>query len=227
MMHAALIVARAVVLAVAVVLAYRALPATFAMWDTDAPLQWWAGRSTGFVAYVALALSMVFGLMVSSRGLDGAIARKTILEHHQQWTVAAIVATVAHVLVVATDQYVEIGLRGALLPGQAADLTGPVALGVVAWWALIVLVLSSWLRGAMSYTVWRVVHAVAFGGFLLGLLHGLTAGTDSALVPVRVLYAGSGGVVLGAVVFRLLYVARRKPAAAPAPASSAPVAPAG
>ncbi len=108
------------------------MPAFFAMWDTKQPLQWWAGRATGFGAYAALAASMVFGLMVSSRGLDGAVNRKTVTEYHQQWTLAALGLTVIHTLVIVTDKYVDISVLGSLVPGKSAHMTGAVALGTLA-----------------------------------------------------------------------------------------------
>lgn len=207
---------------VAVVLAYRELPAFFAAFETDATLQWWAARSTGFLAYVAFALSMFAGLMISSRGLDGGVTRKTVLEHHQQWTIAAVIATVAHVLVVVTDDYSSIGLVATLVPGASTELSGPVALGSLALWALVVLVASSWLRGYMSFVVWRVIHTIAIGGFIFGLAHGITAGTDTSAWPAQLLYAVTGIAVAAGTVFRFLYVARRKSAgggaAAPRPA---------
>jgi predicted ferric reductase len=194
----------------AVVLVYRELPGFFAAWETDATLQWWAARSTGFFAYVAFAISMFTGLMISSRGLDGGITRKTVLEHHEQWTLAAVIATVAHVLVIVTDDYSSIDVVGALVPGASSELTAPTGAGTVALWVLAILVLSSWLRGYMSFLAWRVTHTVALGAFGLALVHGVTAGTDASAWPVQLLYLGTGSAVAAGTVFRFLYVARRK-----------------
>ncbi len=224
----ALIALRGAVAAAATYYAYRYCAQFFQLWDTEQPLQWWAGRATGIGAYIALALSMFFGLMVSSRGLDGAIGRRTILEHHQQWALSAVVFSVAHVIVIATDGYVDIDLRGSLVPGQSAHLTGAVAVGTLALWGIAVLVVSSWLRAYMNYVVWRTIHATATGAFLLALAHGLVAGTDTKYALARWVYLGSGAAVFGATVFRLLYEARRArtdAAAARRPAAPAPPAP--
>ncbi len=196
----------------AVVLAYQQLPAFFAAWETDATLQWWAARATGFLAYVAYAISMFAGLMISSRGLDGGVTRKTVLEHHQQWTLAAVIATVAHLLVIVTDDYSSISIAGALVPGVSRELAGPVTLGALAFWAMAVLVLSSWLRGYMSFVAWRVIHTIAIGGFIFALAHGVTSGTDSSTWPAQLLYLVTGSAVAAGTVFRFLYVARRKSA---------------
>lgn len=212
----ALIVLRGAIAAGAAYAAYRLSPQFFHMWNTEQPLQWWAGRVTGFAAYAAIALSMVFGLMVSSRGMDGVFARKTVLEHHQQWTLSAVALSIAHVIVIATDDYVDIGLRGALVPGAAADLTGAVAIGTLALWGMALIVVTSWLRAFLSFGLWRVIHATATGVFLLALVHGFVAGTDTKYDFARALYLGSGAAIFGVTVFRVLYDARQRRAEAAA-----------
>lgn len=205
----ALVVARSLLAAAAIYYAYRYMPAFFGMWNTKQPLQWWAGRATGFAAYVALAASMVFGLMVSSRGLDGAVNRKTVTEYHQQWTLAALVLTVVHTLVIATDKYVDISVLGSLVPGKSAHMTGAVALGTMALWGMVVIIVSSWARSLLNYEVWRAIHASATAVILLALTHGFVAGTDSKYELARYLYVGTGATIFGATVFRLAYEFRR------------------
>ena len=194
----------------------RLMPMLFGLVETDAPLQWWASRATGFVAYVALWLAMILGLMISARGLDGVLNRKMVLELHQQWTLAAALMTFVHVSVVVTDAYVDMSWRGAAIPGDSAYLPGAVALGTIAMWGLAVLALSSWLQRRINYTVWRVVHASAFGTFVLSLVHGIIAGTDSAAMGAQALYASTAALLVGAIVFRVLYFPTKPAKAAPA-----------
>jgi predicted ferric reductase len=202
--------------AAAIYYSYQYLPEFFALWDTEKPIQWWAGRATGFAAYVTLAASMVFGLMVSSRGLDGAVSRKTVTDYHQQWTLAALIFTVAHVLVIVTDKYVDISVVGALVPGRSAHLTGEVAIGTLSLWGMAVIIVSSWVRSFLSYELWRMIHAGSTAVLLLGLAHGFMAGADSDQALVRWLYVGTGAGIFGVTVFRLTYEFR-KPRVAAAP----------
>jgi predicted ferric reductase len=194
-----------VALAVGAFALVRLTPSLFALVETEAPLQWWASRSTGFVAYVALWLAMMAGLMISSRGLDGLLSRKVVLELHQQWTLAAMVATLAHVTLIVTDAYVDVPWRAAVLPGSSIYMPGPVALGTIAMWGLALLSLSSWLQRRLSYTLWRVVHASAFGTFLIAIAHGVIAGTDSSSIGAQALYASTAALLACALVFRVLY----------------------
>jgi len=192
---------------------------------TDAPLQWWMSRSSGFVAYIAMWLSMMLGLMISSRGLDGALNRKTVLEAHQQWTLAAVLATLFHVAVIVSDPYVDMSWTSAVVPGASAYLSGPVALGALAMWGIVLLALSSWFQRQISYNLWRAIHTLALGAFILGLLHGFVAGTDSGQQAAHLTYAGTAALLLGAIVFRAIYTPSKGKAARKQPPASAAVEP--
>ncbi|MFA7295759.1 MAG: hypothetical protein WC211_01070 [Dehalococcoidia bacterium] len=172
--------------------------------QADLPWLWWASRSSGLVAYLAMALSMLFGVLITSRGLDAVMARKTVLELHQQWTLAAVVSTVVHVLTVVLHAEAKVGLVGALVPFASTTLTGPLALGIVGMWGLLILAASSWLRTYISYTLWRGIHGTAFGAFLLAGLHSVFAGTDSGVPLVQWMYLVTFAVVAGSVLYRVL-----------------------
>ncbi|HRC62999.1 MAG TPA: ferric reductase-like transmembrane domain-containing protein [Dehalococcoidia bacterium] len=170
---------------------------------TQVPTLWWASRAFGFVSYVALWLSMFTGVLLSTQRLPKQLDRKVLFELHQQWTLAAVIATALHVLAVVTHPEAGVGLAGALVPYASNELTGPVALGVLALWGLGLVAVSSWLRSRISSTTWRLIHTVAFGAFLVALAHSVTAGSDSAALAVQWLYALTGSTLAGAIVLRV------------------------
>ncbi len=172
--------------------------------DAETPWLWWASRSLGFVAYLSLTLSMIFGVLVSSRGADGLVARKTVLYLHQQWTLAAVISVLLHVAAIVVHSESHISGIDAAVPFAASRLTGPVALGTVAGWGIVLIALSSWFRKRISYVVWRAIHAFAFGSFFLAILHGITAGSDTG-IAAQWFYLMSGSAVLAAVMFRVIF----------------------
>jgi sulfoxide reductase heme-binding subunit YedZ len=183
------------------VLAASVLPTLVApIAASDLPLIWWASRASGIVAYLALALSMVFGLAVTGR--VGGLARATFFELHQQWTLAAVIAVVVHVVTIVGHATSRVPVVAAVVPLASPTLTGAVAIGTIALWGMALMVATSWLRTHIPYRAWRIVHAAAFGTFLLALAHAITAGTDTGMAWMVVLYAATGGVVVGAAVYR-------------------------
>lgn len=189
-----------------VVGAVLASPWVFAA-QVDVPALWWASRAFGFVSYVALWLSMLTGVLLSTQKLSKRVDRKVLFELHQQWTLAAVIATVLHMLAVVTHPEAGVGVLGALAPYASRQLTGPVALGVFAMWGLGVVAVSSWLRSHISPATWRVVHTLAFGAFLVALAHSISAGSDTEAPAVQWMYALSGSALVLAIVARVVSVA--------------------
>lgn len=184
-----------------------AMSMTMVLWTSaagaDEPLIWWAGRAAGFVAYLALWLSMMFGMAVSSKGMGGLLPKKLVMDMHQQWTLSAVVATLVHVLTLVFHAESGVTPLAALVPFASARLTGPVGVGTIALFGLLIVAGSSWLRTRIPYSAWRGIHALAFGTMLLALVHGWTAGTDTPVEWARWLYVVSGALLVGALVIRI------------------------
>lgn len=183
---------------------YAGLALLAAASRADQPILWWAGRAFGFLAFIALALSVIFGTLVSARG-GGFMSSKWATDLHQQWTIAALIATVAHVVVLVLHAESGVTPWAALIPFASARLTGPVALGTVALLGMVLVAVSSWARRMIPYTAWRAVHGLAFGVAVLALMHSATAGTDTHTPAVTALYVSSTAAILGTVTMRLLH----------------------
>ncbi|MCB0161390.1 MAG: hypothetical protein KDD83_24815, partial [Caldilineaceae bacterium] len=67
---------------------------------------------------------------------------------------------------------------------------------------------------------WRAFHYLAYLAFVLALVHGLMAGSDSGLLAVRGMYLFTGVSVLFATYYRI-FMAKAKPAKARATAPTA------
>lgn len=168
------------------------------------PLSWWLARAFGLVAYLALFLSMLFGVFVGARGAGGLLPKAGVLELHRAWALAALVATAIHVLLLITNAHAGIDGFAALVPFASERLRGPVALGSIALWGLLVLALSTGLRRQLPPLVWRAIHGLAFGTFVLSLVHAVTAGTDTPARVVGIVYLGTATLLLGAILQRVL-----------------------
>jgi predicted ferric reductase len=167
-----------------------------------APVMWWANRSLGLLAYVALWLSTLFGVLVAKKG--GFLDRATVLELHSRWSVAAVVLTALHVVLVVGDPRSGVSPLAALVPLVSKKLTGAVAVGTLAAWGVLILAATTAVHRSIPRWVWRAVHASAFGTFVLALVHGLAAGSDSQSPLVRGMYSGTAAVLLVAIVLRVL-----------------------
>lgn len=205
---------------VAGALAASAVPQALEALAPGVPLLWGAARALGLLAYLSIWLSTLFGVFVAERG-SSLLDRATVLQLHRSWALASLVATALHVLAIVADRHAGVSALEALVPFTADRLRGPVALGTVALWGMASIAASTAAIKRLPPTVWRAIHASAFGTFVLALVHGATAGTETAIPLVRGLYAGTAVVLVGAIGHRILVARAARPAvhAKPAPAA--------
>ena len=90
------------------------------------------------------------------------------------------------------------------VPGVAQKLTVPVTLGTFALFGLTSLAVATFLADRIPKTVWRAIHATAFGTYLLALPHGVFAGSETQVPAVRALYLGTAAMLVAAFVQRVL-----------------------
>jgi methionine sulfoxide reductase heme-binding subunit len=171
----------------------------------ELPAMWWAVRAFGLLAYVAAWLSTLFGVLVAAPGSKSWLDRATALELHGRWSVATLVTTAVHVLLVVGDAHSGVTPLVLLSPLASAKLTGPIALGTFATWGLAVLALSTAAYRKLPRWGWRALHATAFGTFLLALAHGVVAGTDTQSPVVSGAYALTTAVLLVAMAYRITH----------------------
>lgn len=169
----------------------------------DSPFMWWAGRALGMLAYTALWLSTLFGVLVSSRGAGGLLDRAVLIDLHGRWALMALASTALHTLVILVDPHSGVSALSAFVPVASQRLAGPIALGTFGGWGMLVLGVSTYFMDRIPKTAWRAIHATAFGTFALALVHGIWAGSETQVLAIKVYYAGTTAVVMGAVFQRI------------------------
>ena len=163
---------------------------------------WVLGRAGGITSYVLLLTLVATGLVLShpwSRRLRPP-SPATRLGLHVALATFTLAFTVLHVVVLATDEWAQVGWRGALLPMASTYRPVPVTLGVIALWAGLFTGLTARLAGSVAARIWWPVHKVAAGLLVLTWGHSILAGTDSP--ALKWYYVASGAAILGLAVTR-------------------------
>jgi len=102
------------------------------------------------------------------------------------------------------DTFVGIGPVGALVPFLSSWKPVPAALGTLAFYLAAALVLSSYLQRRIGYKAWRMFHYAGFGAWVLALIHGFTAGSDTGLAGVQLMYWATAGAVVFVTAYRMM-----------------------
>jgi methionine sulfoxide reductase heme-binding subunit len=149
---------------------------------------WYVSRAAGVSAYLALALSVVAGLLLSTGVADTWIARGRSVEIHRWLSAIALSLIAGHALVLLGDPYVHFDVLALLVPFASEYRPVAVGLGLLGAYAAVVVYASFWLRRLLGQRTWRRLHFLAFPTLGLVTLHGLLAGTDSAAPWMRLMY---------------------------------------
>ncbi len=139
---------------------------------------WYLARSSGIVAWVAITLSVLWGLSLSTRVLGKTAPPAWILDLHRFLGAAAVIFTGLHIAGLVGDNYLHFGWAEILVPGASVWKTTPVTLGVVSMYLLGAVELASLSMRKLPKSLWRWVHRSSWLLFVLVTFHGLNAGTD-------------------------------------------------
>jgi predicted ferric reductase len=166
-------------------------------------LPWFVARASGLVSWGLLAAATLWGLALSTKILGKRPRPNWILDLHRWLGGVALIFTGVHVGALLADQYTHFGLTSILVPFAAKWHPAAVAWGVVAFYLLLAVELTSLARSRISKKLWRRVHFASFLLFVTATIHGLTAGTDTKTAMARVAAAAVASVFVGLVAARI------------------------
>lgn len=147
---------------------------------SSAPL-WYAGRSTGVIAFVLLTVSLGLGVAATQRALaTRSWPRFATQDLHRNISLLAMVMLLVHIVTTLVDTFVHVGWWALLVPGTSPYQRLGVALGTVAFDLLLAVVATSLVRHRVPARAWRIVHWTTYAVWPLALAHFLITGTDAA-----------------------------------------------
>jgi ferredoxin-NADP reductase/DMSO/TMAO reductase YedYZ heme-binding membrane subunit len=194
---------------------------------------WWnVARASGLMAWVLLSASVVAGLLMGTRRMRRSTRRFTKGYHEFVGALAVIFATIHVVSVFSTDQ-LQIGVVQLLFPFTKPDNPAAQGCGVIAFYLLTAVVLTSWMRVVMPWRWWRRVHLLSLPLWSLATVHTVLAGSDITDPALCWDAVAMTGVVVCLVVVRLATARRAgagttpgaslRPAGKPAAAGGRPL----
>jgi DMSO/TMAO reductase YedYZ heme-binding membrane subunit len=143
------------------------------------PQVWWyAARATGLVAWGLATATVLWGLFLHTRALGKHPPRPWLLDLHRYLGGLTVLFVLGHLAALVADSFVHFSLSDLLLPMAASWKPGPVAWGIVAFYGLLAVELSSLAMRRIPKRIWRGIHLTSYITFVLATIHGITAGTD-------------------------------------------------
>lgn len=168
---------------------------------------WYLMRASGFIALILLTASLCLGIANFGRLARGAWSRTVAALVHRNASLLAVLFVVIHVLTAINDRYVKIPALSILIPGLSHYDPFWVGLGAASVDLLIAVVLTSLLRGHLSYRAWQAVHWLSYAVWPTAFVHaigsGSGTGTDTGAAWSTLIYVVCGLTFAAALAARL------------------------
>ncbi len=173
-------------------------------------LPWYAMRLLGMLSYGALALSVIYGLLLSTGMLD-AIAHRTVsFTLHQDLAAFGLGLGMVHGSLLLLDRTVPYSLGQLFVPFAGPYRPLWVGIGQIAFYLMAIVYGSNHVRRQIGQRRWRLLHYVTFLVFLGATGHGVMSGTDASAPWAFWTYVASASAVAFLFAYRVtLHIATR------------------
>jgi predicted ferric reductase len=186
----------------------NSLQSLFAM---DTVQAWWyVTRAAGLTSYFLLWLSMVWGMAISTKFFHPTVDGTYSYDFHEFLSLLGLGFVLLHVVVLMFDQFLPFSIWQIMVP--FIDTYRPlwVGLGIIGFYLSLLVTVTFYLRKIIGAQAFRRIHTLSLVGYLGATLHGLFAGTDSALAVAKLLYGGTFLVILFLTIYWLVTLGLNK-----------------
>ena len=170
---------------------------------TSEPVNWYATRASGVVAFVLLTAVVVAGLVLAARPGGTRWPRFAVEDVHRFLGTLVWAFLALHVATVAISSYVPFSLSDLVVPFTSPFRPFWTGLGVVAVDLLLALAVTNRLRGRTSYAFWRRAHYLNFPVWALATFHAAFGGIDRDQTWLVVLVVACTVAVVAALAVRV------------------------
>ena len=172
---------------------------------TSSPIDWYAARAGGVVAYVLLSMNVALGLLMSGKKTLKLWPRFALEDVHRFGGILVGTFLVVHITAVAIDSFLPFSLTSLVVPLVATYRPIWTGSGIVAAELLLALAFTNHYRNVrISYRFWRRAHFVNFAVWGAATLHGLGSGTDRSTAWLIVIFALAVAMVGALTAWRVL-----------------------
>ena len=136
-------------------------------------VMWFVSRSSGIIAWGLVTLSVCWGLFVSTKAVAKASSPAWLLDFHRYVGGLSVLFTAVHLGGLVGDNYVYFGWAELFVPMASDWQPGAVAFGIVAFYLLITIELTSLAMKRMPRRLWRWVHRSSFILYFVATYHAI------------------------------------------------------
>ncbi|MDO8240655.1 MAG: ferric reductase-like transmembrane domain-containing protein [Candidatus Moranbacteria bacterium] len=149
--------------------------------NQEIPWAWYVSRAAGILGFIFLWITIFLGLSIRNPLLKRFIEPIYSFDFHCFTAAVAVFWALVHGTSFLFDSMIGFGIKDVAIPfyTQSELIHGnALALGIMAFYAMVVMTITSYLRAHMSHWLWRALHFLNPLAFIFVVIHGYVIGTD-------------------------------------------------
>ena len=171
----------------------------------ETPWAWYIARMGGLIGFLLLYVSIFLGLAIRTPVLNKIIKPAYSCRPHCWISLQALIFAFLHGISLLFDKYLGFGLKDIFVPFATDFNPKFVALGIISFYLMIVLVVSSYLRRFIPNGLWRFLHSLNVALYVFAAIHALQLGTDLKIPIVRNIFLGMNAFLAVLMIINLFF----------------------
>jgi DMSO/TMAO reductase YedYZ heme-binding membrane subunit len=154
---------------------------SLANFNQPTPWAWYIGRASGIIGFIFLWLTVFLGLSIRNPIFKKIVAPIYSFDFHCFLAAVAVFLALIHGTSFIFDQTAQFTWKDSFIPFfSQTSLVDPnfLALGIMAFYAMVIITITSYLRKHLNHIVWRFLHFLNPIAFIFVVVHGYFNGTD-------------------------------------------------
>ncbi len=179
---------------------------------------WYVTRASAIIAWVLLTIAVVWGVLLSTRVLRKIDNPSWLQDLHRYLGGTALVMIVLHMVSLALDSYAHFTVEELLVPFAVEPRFAglPIALGILAFYVMVAVQVSSYLKNRIPAKVWKGIHYTSYVALVAVSFHaGFSSSKDVGQFWYQSLAIVLVALGAGAAITRILVGSRVKASGAP------------
>ncbi|MEI6404697.1 MAG: 2Fe-2S iron-sulfur cluster-binding protein [Actinomycetes bacterium] len=158
----------------------------------DPAIWWYVTRASGMIAWVLLVVSVLWGILLSTRVLKPNDNPGWLLDLHRWVSGLSVVFVGIHMVSLYIDSYAHFSVPDLVVPFHSKyaliESLGPwpVALGVICFYLMIAVQFTSLMLKALPRRFWKAIHYLSYVVVMVVSFHAGWTGTDTRAWVYRI-----------------------------------------
>ncbi|HAS00098.1 MAG: Ferric reductase domain protein transmembrane component domain protein [Candidatus Moranbacteria bacterium GW2011_GWC2_37_73] len=146
--------------------------------QNETPWAWYVSRASGLLGFTLLYISIFLALTIRVPFLRKVFAPVYALNAHGWIALQATLFALVHGTVLIFDKFMGFNLIDVLVPLASTYEPALVAMGIIGFYLMLILVVTSYARKHLSFKLWRAVHFLNIILYVGVIVHAYFLGTD-------------------------------------------------